>query len=188
MAISINQIKTGTGLQINGNIFLVLEHKHVKPGKGGAFVRVKLRNIKTEQILEKTIKPADKLEGIDLEEKKLQHLYSSGDSIHFMDLSNYEEIVIAKNILGGDIKFLQENLEVTGVCYNHEVLKIVLPTFITAQITQTEPGFKGDSTKAGTKSATIDTAINIQVPLFISIGDWVKIDTRTGEYVERVQK
>ena len=188
MAISISKITSGTGLRINGEIFLVTEYSHVKPGKGGAFVRVKLKNVKTPQVLKKTFKPGDKLEEVVLMEKKLQNLYQTGDSCHFMDCTSYEEITVSKDILDDSIKFLQDNLEVTGICYNDDVLKIVLPIFITAEITHTEPGFKGDSTKAGTKPATIDTGTVIQVPLFVNTGDRIKIDTRTGSYVERVQR
>lgn len=187
MAISISQIKTGMGLNINGEIFLVVEYSHVKPGKGGAFARVKLKNVKTEQVLKKTFKPVDKLDDVSLEERKLQNLYRSGNSYHFMDSTSYEETIIPQELLGDTVRFLQDNLEVTGVYYKNDVLKIVLPIFITAEITQTEPGFKGDSSKAGTKPATIDTGAQIQVPLFVNIGDRVKIDTRTGSYVERVQ-
>lgn len=167
---------------------MVTDYSHVKPGKGSAFVRVKLKNIKTQQVLEKTFKTADKLDDVLLVEKKLQNLYRSGESFHFMDCTSYEETIVSKNVVGDAIRFLQDNLEVTGICYNNDVLKIVLPMFITAEIIHTEPGFKGDSTRAGTKPATIDTGTLLQVPLFIDIGDRVKIDTRTGSYVERVQR
>lgn len=187
MTISINQISPGTGLSINGDIFLVTEQRHVKPGKGGAFIKVTLKNVKTQQVLKKTFKPGDKLEEVRLTEKKLQNLYQSGDSCHFMDHASFEEMVVSKDVLGDSIKFLLDDLEVTGICYNDDVLKIVLPIFITAEITHTEPGFKGDSSKAGTKPATIDTGTVIQVPLFVNTGDRVKIDTRTGSYVERVK-
>jgi elongation factor P len=188
VTISINQISSGTGLRINGEIFLVTEYSHVKPGKGSAFVRVKMKNVRTQQVLERTFKTADKLDDVFLEERKLQNLYRSGDDFHFMDCASYEQKVLSKDILGDAIDFLQDHLEVTGICYGDEVLKIVLPTFIIAEITQTEPGFKGDSSRAGTKPATIDTGVTIQVPLFVNIGDRVKIDTRTGSYVERVNR
>jgi len=187
VTISINQLSSGTALKINNDILIVTSHNHVKPGKGGAFVRAKLKNIKTNQVIEKTFKPADKLEEVNLEERKLQNLYRSGDEFHFMDLTSYEEVIIDKSIIGDDIKFLQENLEIIGVILNEKVLKINMPTFIIAEIIQTEPGFKGDSSKAGNKPATIDTEVTIQVPLFINIGDHIKIDTRSGEYVERVK-
>lgn len=173
---------------MNGGIFLVTDYSHVKPGKGSAFVRVKLKNIKTRQVLERTFKTADRLDDVALEEKRLQNLYRSGDSFHFMDCANYEEVVVPADIVGDSVRFLQDHLEVTGICCGGEILKIVLPTFITAVVVQTEPGLRGDSTKAGTKPATIDTGTGIQVPLFVHIGDRVKIDTRTGSYVERVQR
>jgi len=187
VTISINQIKSGLGLRINGEFFMVTEHRHVKPGKGGAFVRAKLKNIRTDQVLDKTFKPAEKLEEVLLEERKFQNLYRSGDAFHFMDTVSFEESMVPLDIIGDTVRFLQDNLEVTAICYNNQVLKIVLPTFITAEITQTEPGFKGDTSKAGTKPATIDAGTQIQVPLFINIGDRVKIDTRSGTYVERMK-
>ena len=176
------------GLRINGDIFLVTEYSHVKPGKGSAFVRVKLKNVKSQQVLNRTFKTADKLDDVILEERKLQNLYRSGDGLHFMDTTSYEERVLSEEVLGDAVKFLQDHLEVTGVCHGDEVLKIVLPTFIIAEVIETEPGFKGDSSRAGTKPSTIDTGVMIQVPLFVNIGDRVKIDTRTGSYVERVNK
>ncbi len=176
------------GLCIDGKIYLIMEYHHVKPGKGTAFVRIKLKNVKTKQVLERTFKTADKLDDVELEEKKLQNLYRAGDSFHFMDQNAYEEVVISEDVLGANIKFLQEDLEVTGIFYKDEVLDVALPTFIEAEITHTEVGLKGDSSKAGTKPATIDTGAVIQVPLFITMDDKVKIDTRTGEYVERVKK
>ena len=120
--------------------------------------------------------------------RKLQNLYRSGDHYYFMDMTSYEEKILTEEVLGDSVNFLQDHLEVTGVCYGDEILKIVLPIFIIAEITHTEPGFKGDTSKAGTKPATIDTGVVIQVPLFVNIGDRVKIDTRTGSYVERVNK
>lgn len=187
MTISINQLKPGVGLRLNDGFFMVTEYQHVKPGKGGAFVKVKLKNVKTEQVLDRTFKPGEKLEEAHLEERKLQNLYRSGDDFHFMDTTTYEETVVSSEIVADAVKFLQDNLEVTGICFKNEVLKIVLPTFIIAEVTQTEPGFKGDTSKAGTKPAAIDTGVQVQVPLFINIGDRIKIDTRSGTYVERMK-
>ena len=138
--------------------------------------------------MERTLKTADKLDDVLLEEKRLQNLYKSGDSFYFMDCASYEEVVVPADIVGDSVRFLQDHLEVTGVYCEGGILKIVLPMFITAAIAQTEPGLKGDSTRAGTKPATIDTGAAIQVPLFVNIGDRIKIDTRTGFYVERVQQ
>ncbi len=188
MTISINQLASGIGLRVGGDIFVVLEYHHVKPGKGAAFARVRVKNIKTGQVLERTFRSSDKLDDVPVDEKRLQNLYRSGDNVHFMDNSTYEEVVVPLETIGEDARFLQENLEVTAISYHNEVLKVVLPTFITAEVTHTEPGFKGDSTRSGTKPATIDTGAIVQVPLFINIGDRLKIDTRTGAYVERVQK
>ena len=189
MGITINEITSGLGLRLDNEIYLVTEYHHVKPGKGSAFVRVRLKNIKTGLVIERTFRSADKLEEIILDERRLQFLYRSGDSFHFMDHESYEEIALSAEELGGEVvKFLLDNLEVTGLCHNHKVLKVALPTFIVTQITEAEPGFKGDSSRSGTKPSAIATGTVIQVPLFINKGDWVKIDTRTGEYVERVQK
>ena len=176
------------GLRISGDIFLVVEYNHVKPGKGSAFVRVKLKSVKTQQVIERTFKTADKLEDVPLEERKLQNLYQTGETYHFMDLTSYEETTVPKDVIGDGVRFLQDDLEVTGLFHGHEILKVELPTFIEAEITHTEPGFKGDSTGSVTKPATIDTGATIQVPIFINIGDRVKIDTRTGSYVERVKQ
>lgn len=189
MPISINQISSGIGLMVENQIYLVMDYDHVKPAKGSAFVRVKMKNIKTGSVLERTFRTADKLDDVPLEERRMQYLYRSGDEFHFMDQESYEETtMMAKDLDETFIKLLQDNLEVTAICY-HQVLKMVLPNFMICQITDTEPGIRGDSSRSGTKPATIDTGATILVPLFINKGDWVKIDTRTGgEYVERVQK
>ncbi|MCK5214939.1 MAG: elongation factor P [Candidatus Omnitrophica bacterium] len=188
MTISINQLSSGMALNINNDIFLVGEYHHVKPGKGSSFVRVKLRNIKTDAVIERTFKSAEKLEDAPLEEKELEYLYSSGDGFHFMDHNTYEQIELSSEDVGEGAKFLLENLTVTGLSLGKRILKVILPIFIIAKITQTEPGIRGDSTKAGTKPARIETGTTIQVPLFVGIDDVVKIDTRSGQYVERVKK
>ena len=188
MAISITEIEAGIGLLINGEIYLVLDYDHVKPAKGSAFVRVRLKSVKTDNVIERTFRSAEKLDDVPLEEVKMQYLYSSSDSFHLMDHATYEEKVIPKKIVGDNARFMQENFEVTCLCYKEQVLKVILPNFITAQIKESEPGVRGDSSRSGTKPAVIDTGAAIQVPLFINIGDWVKLDTRTGTYVERVQR
>jgi elongation factor P len=175
-------------LKINDQIFVIVEHSHVKPGKGSAFVRIKLKNVKTHQVLEKTFKSADKLEDVPVDERTLQFMYQSGDDFFFMDQTTFEETMIPRDVLDDSIQVLQDNLEVVGFFNENEVLKVTLPNFIITEVTHTEPGLKGDSTKAGTKPATIDTGATIQVPLFIDIGEVIKVDTRTGTYVERVKK
>jgi len=188
MTITINQITTGLALNIDGDICLVTSYHHVKPGKGSAFARVKLKNLKTDAVLERTFKTSDKLEDIALAERPLEYLYSADDDFHFMDHSTFEEVVVSRDDLGNTAFYLPENLEVTGIFHNRRLMKIVLPTFITMPISHTEPGIRGDSSRAGTKPAQIETGATVQVPLFVNTGDWIKIDTRTGEYVERVQR
>ena len=187
MTITINQLNNGMGLLIDNDICVVNEYHHVKPGKGSAFVRVKLRNLKTGNVIERTFKTADKLEDIPLEEKELEYLYHSGEHFCFMDHTTYEQISMTAEEVGDAEKFLLENLIVTGLSYNNKIVKINLPNFISARIAETEPGIKGDSSRAGTKPAKIETGTVVQVPLFINVDDWVKIDTRTGVYVERVK-
>lgn len=187
MSITINELKGGMGLKIDNNIYVVLTVNHVKPGKGSAFARVKIRNIETGQVLERTFKSAEKLDEAELEEKKLQNLYDAGTSVKFMDMSSFEEIDVSKDILGDDINFLQENMEIMGVCYKDKILKVILPNFIVSEIVETDPGVKGDTAKSGGKPAKIDTGAVIQVPLFVNIGDKIRVDTRTAEYIERMK-
>ncbi len=188
MAIGINEITSGLALRVDDQLFIVVDYNHVKPGKGSAFVRVRLKNLKTDLIIERTFRNADKMETVFLEEKPVQYLYRAGNSFHFMDQETYEELVISEEEVGEAVKYLQENLDVTAVFCDHKFQKVFLPNFLVVNIVETDPGFKGDSSRAGTKPAKTDTGAMIQVPLFINPGDWVKIDTRIGEYVERVQK
>ena len=186
--IGINEIESGMGLLIDGQIYVVSEYSHVKPGKGSAFVRVRLKNLKTDLSLERTYRSSETLEDINLEERRVVYQYRAGNSFHFMDQNNYEEVVIEEDKVGDAVKYLQDNLQVSVVLYNHQVQKILLPTFIEAKIIGTEPGIRGDSSRAGNKPATIDTGATVLVPLFINAGDCVKVDTRTGQYVERLQR
>lgn len=186
MALSINDIKSGLTILIDGQAFIVVETQHVKPGKGAAFVRVKVRNLKNNSIQERTFRGDDKIEPAFIEEKKLQYLYASGETYYFMDQDNFEEIAIAKEGIGEKTKFLKDNLEIAAYFYENEALNVSLPNFIEFTITHTEPGIKGDTAKSGTKPATIETGATVQVPLFINLGDRIKIDTRSGSYVERV--
>ncbi len=188
MGFDINDIKGGIALLINGEAWMVVEAHHIKPGKGAAFVRARLKNLKTDLVNEKTFRNSDKVEEAVLEERRLIYQYSAGDTYHFMDKETYEETAVSKEFLGDAIKFLQDSMEVFAVFYNHKIQRIYLPNFIVTQITESEPGIKGDSSKSGGKPAKIDTGTQVSVPLFINIGDWVKIDTRDGSYVERVQK
>ena len=186
MALSINEIKSGVTVLVDDQVYLVVDTEHVKPGKGAAFVRAKMRNLKNSNIQEKTFRGDEKIEEAYVEERKLQYQYHSGSMFHFMDQDNFEEIAISEDAVGDYKKFLKDNLEVSGFFYKNDTLNISLPNFIQFKIIDTEPGIKGDTAKSGTKTAQIETGANIQVPLFVNTGDTIKIDTRTGAYVERV--
>ena len=186
MALSINQFKVGVTLLLDGEVFQVVEAEHVKPAKGSAFVRAKLKNLRTGNLLERTFIGQDTAEEAFVEQRKLQYLYSSGEILHFMDQENYDQLPLSKEALGEDVRFLKDNLEVTGFFYRDRILNIVLPNFIEFIITETEPGIKGNTAKGSNKPAKIETGATAMVPLFINVGDRIKVDTRTGEYVERI--
>ncbi|MEI6438185.1 MAG: elongation factor P [Candidatus Omnitrophota bacterium] len=175
-------------LRVEGGIYSVVEFNHVKPCKGSSFVRLKLRDVKTGNALERTYRSAETLDDVPLEERKMQYLYNTGDAYHFMCQSTFEEHAIQANTLSDIIPFLMDNMEVIGLVYQDKVLKVSLPNFIVAEITETSPGVKGDSAKSDNKPAKIQTGATIQVPLFVDVGDSVKIDTRDGQYVERVKR
>lgn len=185
MAFSINEIKAGLTLLIDNIVWQVVEFQHVKPGKGAAFIRIKLRNLKNSNIQERTFRGDDKIEEAFVEERKLQYLYSANDFFYFMDQDNYEEIMLTKDAIGEKVKFLKENSEVTAYFYKNDLLNVNLPNFIEVTINHTEPGIKGDTSKSGTKPAEIETGATILVPLFVNPGDRIKVDTRSGQYIER---
>jgi elongation factor P len=181
VALSINEIKNGLTILTDNDVYMVIDFQHVKPGKGAAFVRTKLRNLKNNNVLEKTFRGDEKIEEAYIEEKKLQYQYSSGDMLHFMDQENYEEVAISEEMMRDKAKFLKDNIEVNAYYYRGGVLYVNLPNFVEFKVTHTEPGIKGDTAKSGTKPATIDTGANIQVPLFVDTGDRIKVDTRSGQ-------
>ncbi len=170
---------------VDRDVYLVVETQHVKPGKGAAFVRAKLRNMKNGTIQEKTFRGDEKIDSAFVDERKLQYQYASAGMYHFMDQDNFEEIAISEDKLQDKKKFLKDNLEVTGYFYKNETLTVNLPNFVDFEIVHTEPGIKGDTAKSGTKPAEIETGAIVQVPLFVNAGDRIKVDTRTGEYIER---
>ena len=188
MPITINEVESGMGLLVDNQLYFVTEFNHVKPGKGAAFVRIRLKNIKTDAVLERTFRTADTLQDAPLERRRMQFTYASGEEYHFMDQTTYEDTVISKELLGDGLKFLKDDTLAEAVVYNHEVVKVVMPTFIIATVTEADPGLKGDSSRSGYKPATIDTGAIVQVPLFIQPGETIKVDTRTGIYVERVKQ
>ena len=185
MAISINQLKSGLTILVEGTVYMVIEVQHVKPGKGAGFVRSKLKNMENGYVTERTFKSDEEIEEAFVEGKKLQYLYQADGLYHFMDQENFEEISLSKDVLDDKVKFLKDNLEVNAYYYKGKALDINLPNFINVKITNTEPGIKGDTAKSGTKPAEIETGAIIQVPLFITTGDIIKVDTRSGEYIER---
>ncbi|MBU0548748.1 MAG: elongation factor P [Candidatus Omnitrophica bacterium] len=186
MTVSINELKAGLTILINGEIFSVVDYQHVKPGKGAAFVRTKLRNLKNNRILEKTFRGDEKIEEAFIEERKLQYQYHSSQMYHFMDQESFEDVSIPEQVLGENYKFLKEDIIISAYSFNAEIINISLPIFIELKVADTEPGIKGDTAKSAYKSCTTETGATIQVPLFIEIGNSIKVDTRSGEYVERI--
>jgi len=183
--LSINEIRSGLTVLVDNDVYVVIETQHVKPGKGAAFARVRLKNLKNGLIQEKTFRGNEKISLAFVEERKLLYLYRSGNLYHFMDQENYEEVTLSEEAIGENKKFLKDNLEVEGRFYNGSTLNIILPNFVVFKIEHCEPGVKGDTAKASNKPAKIETGAVIQVPLFVNQGEKIKIDTRTGQYVER---
>ncbi len=186
--IATNEFKRGVKLQIDNDPYEIVDYEHVKPGKGQAFVRVKLKNLKTGNVVEKTYKSGIKLDKADVEERVMQYLYKDNEGFHFMDTSNYDQFSIDENIMGEAANFIQENKDVSVMLYNGTPIGVSLPNFVELKIVETEPGFKGDTAATGSKPATLETGAIVQVPFFLKEGETIKIDTRTGEYVERVNK
>jgi len=178
--------KNGVTFELDGQVFQVVEFQHVKPGKGAAFVRTKLKNVITGATIEKTFNPTDKMPKAHIERKDMQYLYNDGDLYYFMDVENYEQMPLSKDNVGDALKFVKENMIVKILSFKGNVFGIEPPTFVELEVTETEPGFKGDTATGATKPATVETGATIKVPLFVNQGDIIKIDTRTGEYMERV--
>lgn len=188
MAITINEVENGMGLVVDGQLYFIVEFNHVKPGKGSAFVRIRLRNLKTDAVLERTFRSAETLEDAPLERRRMQYTYAAGDEYHFMDQTTYEDTVITKELMGDGLKYLKDDIVVEAIIYKGQVVKAEMPNFIISTVLETDPGLKGDSSRAGYKPAKIDTGASIQVPLFIQVGETIKVDTRSGIYVERVKQ
>ena len=184
--ISAGDFRNGVTFEMDGSIYQVIEFLHVKPGKGAAFVRTKLKNIVTGATIEKTFNPTDKLPKAHIERKDMQYLFNDGSLYYFMDLENYEQIPLGSDIIGDSFKFIKENEIVKLLSHKGNVFGVEPPNFVELEVTETEPGFKGDTATGATKPATVETGATIKVPLFIDIGDVIRIDTRTGEYIERV--
>jgi elongation factor P len=183
---STSDFRKGLKIELEGKPLIIVDFLHVKPGKGGAFIRTRLKNMESGQVLEKTFRSGEKVDRPDLLEREMQYLYQGAEGYCFMDNDNYEQIFIDEDHLGDSKSFLKENIDVKVLMFNSKPIGIELPIFVQLQITQTDPGVRGDTATGATKPATLETGVVIQVPLFINQGDSVKIDTRTGEYVERV--
>ena len=184
--VSAGDFRNGVTLEMDGNIYQIIEFQHVKPGKGAAFVRTKLKNIINGGVVEKTFRPTEKFPTARIDRVEMQYLYNDGDLYYFMNTENYDQIALNNETIGDALKFVKEN-EMVKVCsYNGNVFAVEPPLFVELEITDTEPGFKGDTATGATKPATVETGAVVYVPLFVEQGDKIKIDTRTGEYLSRV--
>ncbi|MGK9043654.1 elongation factor P [Mammaliicoccus vitulinus] len=183
--ISVNDFKTGLTIKVENGIWKVLDFQHVKPGKGAAFVRSKLRNLRTGAIQEKTFRAGEKVEKAQIDNRRMQYLYANGDSHVFMDNETYDQLELPEESLEYELKFIKENMEVHIQTYEGETIGIELPNTVTLQVTETEPGIKGDTANGATKQATVETGFSLNVPLFVNEGDLLIINTTDGSYVSR---
>lgn len=183
--VTAGDFRNGVTFEMDGNVMQIIEFQHVKPGKGAAFVRTKLRNVMTGSVVEKTFSPTDKFENAYVERKEMQYLYNDGDLYYFMDMESFEQLPLGKDKLDDNFVFVKENMMCKVISYKGNVFAVEPPMFVELEVTDTEPGFKGDTATGTNKPAVLETGTTIKVPLFINIGDVIRIDTRTGEYIER---
>ena len=184
--ISAGEFRNGVTIELDGGIYTIIDFQHVKPGKGAAFVRSTLKNLETGSILEKTFRPSEKMSRAHIERRDLQYLYKDGQVYNFMDTESFEQLALNTTDVGNTMVFVKENEMVKILEHNGRIFGIEPPMHVELAITDTEPGFKGDTAQGATKPATVETGAVVKVPLFISIGEVIKIDTRTGEYIGRV--
>ena len=183
---SAGDFRNGTTFEMDGNVFKVVEFQHVKPGKGSAFVRTKLKNVITGAVIEKTFNPSEKYPGAEIEKRDMQYLYQDGNLYYFMDNTTYEQIPLNEEQIGDALKYMKENMDMKILSYKGKVFAVEPPMFVELEVTYTEPGFSGNTTTTSGKPAKLENGLEISVPLFVEIGDKIRIDTRTGEYMERV--
>ena len=183
---SAGDFRNGTTFEMDGNVFKVVEFQHVKPGKGSAFVRTKLKNVITGAVIEKTFNPSEKYPGAEIEKRDMQYLYEDGGLYYFMDNNTYEQIPLNEEQIGDALKYMKENMDMKILSYKGKVFAVEPPMFVELEVTYTEPGFSGNTTTTSGKPAKLENGLEISVPLFVEIGDKIRIDTRTGEYMERV--
>jgi elongation factor P len=184
--ISTADFRNGLVLEMDNALMEIVEFQHVKPGKGGAFVRTKFRNVLTGRTLERTFRSGERFEEARIEEQNWQYLYFDGDLFHFMHPESYEQLEVSKGVVGDNEQWMKENSNVTLVFHNGKVINVKVPFFVELSITKSDPGVQGDRSSGATKPATLETGATIQVPLFLEEGDMVRVDTRTGEYIERI--
>ena len=183
--VTAGDFRNGVTFEMDGNVYSIIEFQHVKPGKGAAFVRTKIRNVISGAVTEKTSNPNDKYPTAFIERKDMEYLYNDGDLYYFMDSETYEQLPISPNVLGDNFRFVKENMVCKVLSYKGNVFGIEPPNFVELQVTETEPGVKGDTATNVTKPATLETGAEIKVPIFINEGEMIRVDTRTGEYMER---
>ena len=183
--ITAGDFRNGVTFEMDGNVYSIIEFQHVKPGKGAAFVRTKIRNVISGAVTEKTFNPNDKYPTAYIERKDMQYVYADGSLYYFMDMETFDQIPINESILGDNFKFVKEEMMCKVLSYKCTVFGVEPPNFVERQVTKTDPGFKGDTATNATKPATLETGAEIKVPLFINEGEMIRIDTRTGEYMER---
>ena len=183
--VTAGDFRNGVTFEMDGNVYSIIEFQHVKPGKGAAFVRTKIRNVISGAVTEKTFNPNDKYPTAFIERKDMEYLYTDGDLYYFMDSETYEQLPISPNVLGDNFRFVKENMVCKVLSYKGNVFGIEPPNFVELQVTETEPGVKGDTATNVTKPATLETGAEIKVPIFINEGEMIRVDTRTGEYMER---
>jgi len=178
--------KKGITIKLEGELMALVDFQHVKPGKGGAFVRTKIKRLKDGAVVEKTFRAGERIEIVWMKEKKMQYLYKEGDLFFFMDTGTYEQISLPSSLLSHCIPYLKENEEVSVIFAEGQPVSVDIPTFCELKVVETDPGVKGDTAQGGSKPAVLETGLKVTVPLFINVGDTIKIDTRTGKYIERV--
>ena len=183
--ISSNDFRTGVSIELDGSVWRVVEFLHVKPGKGSAFVRTKLKNVQSGNTVERTFRAGEMVPQATIDKSVMQHTYRDGEDFVFMDMETYEEVRLSAKQIGDRVKYLKEEMEVSVVRWNEQVLEVELPNSVVLEVTQTDPGVKGDTAIGGTKPAIVETGAQVQVPLFISIGERIKIDTRNDTYLGR---
>jgi elongation factor P len=187
MQVSTSNFRNGLKIELGGEPYIIVEFQHVKPGKGGAFVRTKLKNMETGRVLDKTFRAGEKVPEAEVEQKQMQFLYRDGDHYYFMDTTTYEQTYLQAEQLGEARELMPENVITNILFYKGKAIGVELPFFVELKVADTDPGVRGDTSAGGSKPATLETGAVIQVPLFINIGDTIRIDTRSREYIERVQ-